>query len=149
MKHILPTVVCAIALFAAYIAPAAAQGLPGATVRSDGGAASQSDRQAMRERCKADPQKCRDEMKARREERCKANPQQCEEMKAKMEQRQEQCKADPEKCRAEMKARGQERCKANPPRCEEMKARFEKRREECKTDPDKCRDGKHRSSDGK
>jgi TolA-binding protein len=149
MKLSFPSVICAVALFTAHIAPAAAQGLPGATARPDGGTASQSDRQEMRERCKAEPQKCREEMKARREEWCKANPQRCEEMKAKMTQRQEQCKADPQKCREEMKARREEWCKANPQRCEEMKARFEKRREECKVDPDKCRDGKHRSSDGK
>ena len=149
MKHIIPTVICAIALCAAYIVPAAAQGLPGATVRSDGTAPSQSDRHAMHERCEADPQKCRDEMRARREERCKANPQQCEEMKAKMKQRQEQCKTDPQKCRDDLKARRQEWCKANPQRCEEMKARFEKRRQDCNADPAKCRDGKYRGSDGK
>ena len=51
------------------------------------------------EQCKADPQKCRDEMKARREEWCKANPQRCEEMKARFEKRREECKSDPAKCR--------------------------------------------------
>ena len=138
MKRILPTLACAIALFGACLAPAAAQGLPGATAGRDGSAKSQPDREAMRERCKADPQKCREEMKARREERCKANPKQCEEMKAKMQQRREQCKADPQKCREEMKARREERCKANPKQCEEMKAKFKQRQEQCKADPSKC-----------
>lgn len=149
MKHGLFSVICAVALLTAHVAPAAAQGLPGATVRPDGGAGLRTDRAAERERCKADPQKCRDEMKARRQEWCKANPQRCEEMKAKMTQRQEQCKADPQKCRDDMKARREEWCKANPQRCEEMNAGFEKRREECKSDPAKCRDGKDRNLDGK
>src|SRR5690242_16245463 len=39
-----------------------------------------------REQCKADPQKCREEMQANFEERCKANPKQCEEFKEKMQQ---------------------------------------------------------------
>ena len=149
MKPSLSSVIYALALLAVQVAPATAQGLPGATVRSDDGAGLHADRAAERERCKADPQKCREEMKARREEWCKANPQRCEEMKAKMKQRQEQCKADPQKCREEMKARREEWCKANPKRCEEMKARFEKRGEECKSDPGKCRVGKDRNLEGK
>jgi hypothetical protein len=60
-----------------------------------------------REQCKADPAKCRAEMKARRDERCKANPQRCEEEKA----RRERCKADPQKCRAEMRSRFEQRFK--------------------------------------
>ena len=70
----------------------AAEGIPGATVRSDSGMAP-ADR------------------KARFEQWCKDNPEKCREMKAKAEQRREQCKADPEKCRAEMQARGRERFK--------------------------------------
>jgi hypothetical protein len=56
----------------------------------------------MKERqaqCKANPEKCREERKARFEEHCKQNPQRCEEMKAKMKERQAQCKADPDKCK--------------------------------------------------
>lgn len=70
----------------------AAEGIPGATVRSDSGMAP-ADR------------------KAGFEQWCKDNPDKCREMKAKAEQRREQCKADPEKCRAEMQARGRERFK--------------------------------------
>ena len=63
----------------------AAEGLPGATVRPESA-------KSMEERCRADPEKCR-------------------EMREKMKARQEQCKADPEKCRAEMQARQTERFK--------------------------------------
>jgi len=99
MKHGLFSVICAVALLTAHVAPAAAQGLPGAAERPDSGAGLQTDRAAERERCKADPQKCRAEMKARRQEWCKANPQRCEEMKARFEKRREECKSDPAKCR--------------------------------------------------
>ena len=79
--------IAAIAMLIAHAVPVlAADGLPGATVRSDT-SASQAGRQA------------------RYEEWCKANPEKCREMQA----RREQCKADPEKCRAEMQARVQER----------------------------------------
>jgi TolA-binding protein len=103
-------------------APVFAQGLPGAAVRTEGNAAP-ADRdaiksraqercrdnpqqceemkaklQARREQCKADPQKCREETKARREAWCKANPQRCEEVKARIKERREQCRADPTKC---------------------------------------------------
>jgi hypothetical protein len=140
---------------------ASAQGLPGATVRKDDAApvraAGKGDMRARcqenpqecermkaefekrREDCKAAPEKCRAERKARQEERCKANPQQCEEVRKKMQERREQCKAEPEKCRAEMKARQTERCKADPKRCEEMKARIEQRRAECAANPERCK----------
>ena len=68
----------------------AAEGIPGATVRSDGSTAP-GDR------------------KARFEQWCQDNPEKCREMKAKAEQRREECKANPEKCRAELQARAQER----------------------------------------
>lgn len=140
MKRILPGTLFGFALLAVYVLPAAAQGLPGATVRAEGGSGTSSaERDAMRERCKANPEQCREQAKARREERCKANPQRCEEMKAKMKQRHEDCKADPAKCQSERKARREEFCKANPQRCAEERARREKRREECKADPEKCR----------
>ena len=87
----------------------AAEGVPGATVRSDGGVAP-ADR------------------KARFEQWCKDNPEKCREMKAKAEQRREQCKADPEKCRAEAQARREQWCKDNPEKCRELKARMEERR---------------------
>lgn len=69
-------------------APAAlaAEGLPGATVRADGGKSAAERRARMEELCKAEPEKCR-EMQARREA----------------------CKADPEKCRAEMQAQSEQR----------------------------------------
>lgn len=110
-------IIAAAALLAAFPLPAfAAEGLSGATVRAD--SAQQSpERKAMRERCQADPEKCRAEMKAMREKRA------------------EQCKADPEKCRAEMQARRKKWCADNPDKCREMKAHME----QCKADPEKCR----------
>jgi len=90
----------------------AADGLPGATVRSDGGTAAP-------------------DRKARYEQWCKDNAEKCREMQT----RREQCKADPEKCRAERQARQEQWCKANPEKCREMQAR----REQCKADPEKCR----------
>ncbi|MBI3068038.1 MAG: hypothetical protein HYY79_03915 [Betaproteobacteria bacterium] len=114
---------CAAALAVAYpLAAVAAEGLTGATVR--GGPATAQERQALRERCQADPEKCREELRAKRREML------------------ERCKADPEKCRAERKARMERLCKENPERCREMQARLEKRREmieRCKADPEKCR----------
>jgi len=70
----------------------AAEGMPGATVRPEGG---------------ADPA----DRKARFEQWCRDNPEKCRELKAKAEERREQCRADPEKCRAELLARGRERFK--------------------------------------
>ena len=98
----------------------AAEGTPGATMRSDSGM-TPADR------------------KARFEQWCKDNPEKCREMKAKAEERREQCKADPEKCRAEAQARREQWCKNNPEKCREMKAKAEQRREQCKADPEKCR----------
>lgn len=113
----------AAALAVAYpLAAVAADGLTGATV--GGGPATAQERQALRERCQADPEKCREELRAKRREML------------------ERCKADPEKCRAERKARMERLCKENPERCREMQARLEKRRamvERCKADPEKCR----------
>jgi TolA-binding protein len=87
MKRLLIAVV-----FAAFVVPVAsawaADGLPGATVRSDG-------TQAQAER------------RARYEQWCKDNAEKCREAQA----RREQCKANPEKCRAEQQARAQERFK--------------------------------------
>ena len=94
----------------------AAEGLPGATVRSDGGPSASERRARMEAFCKAEPEKCR-------------------EMQTRMQERREACKADPEKCRAERKARFEQWCKANPEKCREMQAR----REQCKADPEKCR----------
>lgn len=111
MKRLLPAASCAIVLLVAWAAPIAAQGLPGATVRPDTGAGSSSDGQTARERCKADPQACRQEFKARMEQRCKDNPQQCEEAKARRQKQREECKADPEKCRAAARARFEQRFK--------------------------------------
>jgi len=70
----------------------AAEGIPGATVRSDRAQAA-------------------DERRARFEQWCKDNPERCREAKAKAQQRREECKANPEKCRAEVQARVQERFK--------------------------------------
>jgi len=94
-KLLLVSALLALPVFAAEGVPAAAEGAkppyghPG----------------AMREACKADPEKCRQEHKARRDEMCAQNPEKCKEMKARMAQRHEQCKADPEKCNQERKAR--------------------------------------------
>ena len=134
MKRTLLTPLLSIALCAVFAAPAFAQGLPGAAVRTETKAGAPTDRDAM---------------KGRMQDRCKDNPQQCEEMKAKMQERREQCKADPQKCRDEMKARREERCKANPQRCEEMKAKMKQRKEQCKADPGKCPPANARRPDGK
>jgi hypothetical protein len=105
--------IAAILLLSAQAVPAlAAEGLPGATVRSDSGMTPA-------------------ERKARLEQWCKDNPEKCREMKA----RAEQCKADPAKCRAEMQARREQWCKDNPEKCRELQAQ----RERCKADPEKCR----------
>lgn len=107
------------------------QGVPGATVRPEGAppgkGLSPEERRARMEACKADPEKCRAEKKARREQWCKDNPQRCAEIKQKMEQRRAECQANPEKCRAEKKARMEQYCKENPQRCEDMKKRMQER----------------------
>jgi hypothetical protein len=82
----------------------AAEGLPGATVKSDGKGPTAEERKARMEVCKADPEKCRAERRAQFEKRCAANPERCNEMKAKFAKRMEECKANPEKCRAERAA---------------------------------------------
>lgn len=106
----------------------AADGLPGATVRSGGGAA------GTEQWCKDNPEKCK-ELQARREQ-CKADPEKCRaERQARIKEREARCKADPQKCKAERQARQDEWCKANPQRCKEAQAR----REQCKSDPEKCR----------
>jgi len=132
MKNLLSTTLFGLALLAVCIPTATAQGLPDATAQTEGKSGEFSaERNAMRERCKA-------------------NPQQCEEWKAKFrQQHREECKADPTKCREERHARQEEFCKANPQRCAEAKARREKRREECKADPAKCRAATGRRIDRK
>jgi hypothetical protein len=92
MKPLLIAAAAFTILTAQAVPSLAAEGIPGASVRSDSGMAP-ADR------------------KARFEQWCKDNPEKCREMKAKAEQRREQCKADPEKCRAEMQARSRERFK--------------------------------------
>jgi hypothetical protein len=102
-------------LFASVLTLASAvhgQGLPGATVKPEGAAASQGgDHQAARERCRANPEQCRADMQARAKERCAADPQKCEAMTKEFEARREQCKADPDKCKAELRAKFEERFK--------------------------------------
>lgn len=95
----------------------AAEGLPGVTVKSEGARPPSAERQAMREPCRAEPEKCRAEMQTRRE----------------------QCRADPEKCRAERQARREKWCAENAERCKELRARMEQRREQCKANPEQCR----------
>ena len=95
----------------------AAEGVPGATINSDGAKPPYGRHGAMGEMCKADPEKCKAAMQARREA----------------------CKADPEKCRQEQTAMREKLCAQNPERCKEMKAKMEQRREACKSDPEKCR----------
>lgn len=127
----------AIAIFAAQgVQVQAAEGLPGATVRSDGkgSAEMRAKMEERRKQCEANPEKCQAERKARMEQFCKANPEKCQEMKA----RQEKCKADPDKCRAEKQARREQWCKDNPEKCREMKAKMEERRKQCEADPSKC-----------
>lgn len=129
--HVLAVVM--VAWFAAGVpALAQPQGVPGATVRAEGPppagkGMTLEERQARMEACKADPEKCRAERKARREQWCKDNPQRCAEIKQKMAQRRAECQADPEKCRAEKKARMAQYCKDNPQRCEAMKNRMQER----------------------
>jgi hypothetical protein len=102
-------------LFASALVLAAAahgQGLPGATVKPGGASADAAgDRQAARERCRANPEQCRADMQALVKERCAADPQKCEAMKKEFEARREQCKADPEKCKAELRTKFDERFK--------------------------------------
>jgi len=82
----------------AFAGGAAAQGLPGATVKPEG---------AARSGAPAD----REQLRAQLKERCAADPQKCEAMKKEIDARREQCKADPEKCKAEMKAKFEEHYK--------------------------------------
>jgi hypothetical protein len=82
----------------------AAEGVTGATAKPDGKGPTAEERQARREACKANPDKCRAERQAMFEKRCAANPERCKEMKAKFAKRMEECKANPEKCRAERAA---------------------------------------------
>ena len=96
------SLIAAVILLAAQVVPAlAADGLPGAPVRSESGKSRQE------QWCKDNAEKCR-EIQARREQFCKSNPEKCKEMQA----RREQCKADPEKCRAEMQAQFEQRFKS-------------------------------------
>lgn len=104
-------------VFAVLAAPAfAAEGIPGATVASDGAKPSYGNHGAMREACNAEPEKCRAQMQARREA----------------------CAADPEKCRQERVAQREKMCAQNPEKCRERKARMEQRRAQCQADPQKC-----------
>lgn len=89
----------------------AAEGLPGASVTSADGRALSAERQAVRERCRAEPEKCRTERQARIEKWCAENPEKCKEMRARAAQRREQCKANPEQCRQEREAHFTERFK--------------------------------------
>lgn len=102
-------VIAAASLFP--MAVMAAEGLPGATVKSDGKGPSAEQRQARMEACKASPEKCRAERQAQREKWCAENAERCKEFKAKMAKRMEECKANPEKCRAERAAAFDQRFK--------------------------------------
>jgi len=93
----------------------AAEGTPG-TIGNDGAKPPYGHHGALREACKADPEKCRAEAQARRAA----------------------CQADPEKCRKEMQAQREKMCAQNPEKCKEMKARMEQRRAQCQADPAKC-----------
>jgi ferric-dicitrate binding protein FerR (iron transport regulator) len=91
MKRLL--IAAAATLFSVQAVPAmAAEGLPGATVRSDSGKAS-------------------GERQARYQQWCQDNPEKCREVKAKIEEGRKQCEANPEKCRAEREARFEEQFK--------------------------------------
>jgi hypothetical protein len=109
MKHKWLVLVAA-ALFP--MAVMAAEGLPGATIQPEGKGPTAEQRQARREACKADPEKCRAERRAHFEKRCAANPERCKEMKAKFAKRMEECKANPDKCRAERAAAFDKRFKS-------------------------------------
>jgi hypothetical protein len=87
----------------------AAEGPAGAGVSSGEARVPSAERQAARDRCKADPEKCRAERQARREKWCAENPEKCKELRARMEKRRELCKANPEQCRKEREARFTER----------------------------------------
>ena len=95
----------------------AVEGIPGAAVANDGAKPPYGQHGAMREACKADPEKCKAEAQARRAA----------------------CQADPEKCRKERMAQREKMCAQNPEQCKEMKARMEQRRAQCQADPEKCR----------
>lgn len=96
------TVVLAMPVFAAESVPAAA-------ADPDGARPTYGQQGAISAACKADPEKCRKEMQARREQMCAQNPEQCREMKVRLEQRRAQCQADPAKCEQERQVRMDER----------------------------------------
>lgn len=82
-------------------------------------------------------------------EACKADPEKCREMKARAEQRRTQCAADPEQCRRERLAQREQWCAQNPEKCKERKTRAERRRAQCAADPAQCkRERKARHDDG-
>lgn len=87
----------------------AAEGAPGATIANDSASPPYGHHGAISAACRADPEKCRMEMQARREKMCAQNPEKCREMKARMEQRRAQCQADPAKCEQERRVRMDER----------------------------------------
>jgi hypothetical protein len=92
MKNRVILALWALALLAPLPA-AAADGIPGATVKSEGVHPFSAERQA------------------RREKWCAENPEKCKELRARMEQRREYCRANPEQCRKERQARVAERFK--------------------------------------
>ncbi len=131
-------IVFALLLPLAALAAVAAEGPPG---KGDGKGPSAEERKAPMERmermeyCKANPDKCRAEKKARMEQMCKDNPERCKDLQARHEKRLEECKAHPEKCHAEKKARmerHEQMCKDNPERCKAMKEKMDQRRAEKK-----------------
>ena len=111
MKHKWLVLVAAALFPMAVMTAMAAEGSPGATVKPDGKGPTAEERQARREACVANPEKCREERQAMFEKRCAANPEGCKEMKAKFAKRMEECKANPEKCRAERHAKFEGRFK--------------------------------------
>lgn len=68
-------------------------------------------REARIAACKADPEKCRLESKARHDQWCNSDPERCKQIRARIEQRIAACKAEPEKCQAQRQARFEQRFK--------------------------------------
>ena len=82
-----------LALSLALLLPLAAVAAEGPAGKADGKGPSAEERKARMEYCKANPEKCRAEKKARMEQMCKDNPERCKEMKEKMDQRRAEKKA--------------------------------------------------------
>jgi Skp family chaperone for outer membrane proteins len=100
-------------LITGMFAVAAAQGLPGATVKKDEGAAKDAPK--------------REAGKDNWRERCRKDPQECENKKAEMQKKREECRANPDQCKAERAAKREAHCKDKPQECAEARKKIDLR----------------------